>query len=83
MIQVNYLSTILLARLMLPVLRQITAGRTTPGRLVISNASLALAAQLPNKDKNRSSTPQNSTAPPICRDTSSSGSQSNACLSQT
>ncbi|KAL2278700.1 hypothetical protein FJTKL_14258 [Diaporthe vaccinii] len=51
MIQVNYLSTILLARLMLPVLRQITAGRTTPGRLVISNASLALAAQLPNKDK--------------------------------
>lgn len=36
---------------MLPVLRQTTAVRTRPGRLAISNASLALAAKFPNKNR--------------------------------
>lgn len=37
--------------LMLPVLRQTTAVRTMPGRLAISNASLALAAKFPNENR--------------------------------
>ncbi|KAL1877490.1 putative secondary metabolism biosynthetic enzyme [Diaporthe australafricana] len=51
MVQINYLSTVLLALLMIPVLKQNNAGRTTPGRLTISNASLALGAKFPNKNK--------------------------------
>ncbi|KAK8117059.1 uncharacterized protein PG998_005340 [Apiospora kogelbergensis] len=50
MIQVNYLSTMLLALLMLPVFKQKSAGRNGPGRLTISNASLALAAKFANKN---------------------------------
>ncbi|KAK8011614.1 hypothetical protein PG990_010579 [Apiospora arundinis] len=50
MIQVNYLSTMLLALLMLPVFKQKSAGRNGPGRLTISNASLALAAKFTNKN---------------------------------
>ncbi|KAK7718403.1 hypothetical protein SLS64_002357 [Diaporthe eres] len=51
MVQANFLSTILLALLMLLILGQKTAGRITPGRLTISNASLALVAKFPNKNK--------------------------------
>ncbi|OQU94000.1 hypothetical protein CLAIMM_00425 [Cladophialophora immunda] len=48
--QINYLSTALLAILMLPVLRS-KAPAGTPGRLTIVNAALSLDAKFPNKDK--------------------------------
>lgn len=63
----------LLALLMLPVLRQKSAGRSTPGRLTISNAWFALGASPPTGTSTPSwhpsttpqtSTPQSSRAPP-------------------
>ncbi|KIX92142.1 uncharacterized protein Z520_12135 [Fonsecaea multimorphosa CBS 102226] len=48
--QINYLSTVLLAILLLPVLRS-KAPAGTPGRLTIVNAALSLTAKFPNKDK--------------------------------
>lgn len=54
-VQVNYLSTVLLALLLLPVLRpKVSAGsrvRPQPGRLTIVNSGTALFAKLPNRDK--------------------------------
>ncbi|KAL1595974.1 hypothetical protein SLS60_009664, partial [Paraconiothyrium brasiliense] len=46
-IQVNYLSTILLAVLLLPSLK--TKSPTGPGRLTISTAMLSMTAKFPNK----------------------------------
>ncbi|OAP63907.1 hypothetical protein AYL99_03134 [Fonsecaea erecta] len=48
--QINYLSTVLLAMLMLPVLKS-KAPERTPGRLTIVNAALSLTAKFPNRDK--------------------------------
>ncbi|KAH8807293.1 hypothetical protein F5884DRAFT_856877 [Xylogone sp. PMI_703] len=49
-IQINYLSTVFTAILLLPVLKaKSPAG--TPGRLTIVNAALALAAKFPNRNK--------------------------------
>ncbi|KAF3055800.1 WW domain-containing oxidoreductase [Daldinia childiae] len=45
-LQVNYLSTIFLAILLLPILKR-TSPPGTPGRLTIVNAALALTAPLP------------------------------------
>ena len=54
-IQVNYLSTVLLALLLLPVLRRkpspAASGKPIPSRLTIVGSGVALAARLPNKDK--------------------------------
>jgi NAD(P)-dependent dehydrogenase (short-subunit alcohol dehydrogenase family) len=53
-IQVNYLSTVLLAILLLPVLRRKpTSGKTasSPGRLTIVNSGTAYQAKLPNRNK--------------------------------
>lgn len=50
-VQVNYLSTMLLALLMLPVPRQKSAGRSTPGRLAISNASRLLGTKFPKRNR--------------------------------
>ena len=51
-VQVNYLSTVLLAMLLLPVLK--AKGKTDgqPARLTIVSAALTLAAKFPNKDAN-------------------------------
>ena len=49
-IQINYLSTMLLAILLLPILK----SKSPPGiagRLTISNAALSLAAKFPNRDE--------------------------------
>lgn len=48
-IQINYLSTALLAILLLPVLKS-KAPAGSPGRLTIAGAALALAAKFPNKN---------------------------------
>jgi NAD(P)-dependent dehydrogenase (short-subunit alcohol dehydrogenase family) len=53
-IQVNYLSTVLLAILLLPVLRHKPSGgktQSSPGRLTIVNSGTAYAAKLQNRDK--------------------------------
>ncbi|OAL26134.1 hypothetical protein AYO20_10187 [Fonsecaea nubica] len=48
--QINYLSTVFLAILMLPVLKsKAPAGK--PGRLTIVNAALSLTAKFPTKDR--------------------------------
>lgn len=49
-IQINYLSTVLLTILMMPVLKN-KSPKGTPGRLTIVGAALALAAKFPNKDE--------------------------------
>ncbi|KAH7313947.1 hypothetical protein B0I35DRAFT_436152 [Stachybotrys elegans] len=49
-IQINYLSTVLLATLLLPSLKS-KSPSGSPGRLTISGAALALAAKFPNKNK--------------------------------
>ena len=46
-IQINYLSTVLLSVLLLPILKPKSPG--SPGRLSIVNAALSLLAKLPNK----------------------------------
>lgn len=50
-IQVNYLSTMLLAVLLLPALKAKSPARS-PGRLTIVNSSLAYSAKFPNRDRN-------------------------------
>ncbi|KAI1461933.1 NAD(P)-binding protein [Annulohypoxylon moriforme] len=52
-IQINYLSTILLATLLLPILKS-RSPVGTPGRLTIVNAALALTAQLPTTKGHKS-----------------------------
>ncbi|KAI1477686.1 NAD(P)-binding protein [Daldinia eschscholtzii] len=52
-IQVNYLSTVLLAILLLPILKK-KSPPGTPGRLTIVNAALALTAALPTTDGHKS-----------------------------
>ncbi|KAI0117424.1 NAD(P)-binding protein [Daldinia grandis] len=52
-LQVNYLSTILLAILLLPILKK-KSPLGTPGRLTIVNAALALTAPLPKADGHKS-----------------------------
>lgn len=49
-VQVNYLSTVLLAILLLPVLKSKSPAGSV-GRLSIINAALALAAKFPNRDE--------------------------------
>ncbi|KAK1754450.1 hypothetical protein QBC47DRAFT_383958 [Echria macrotheca] len=49
-IQVNYLSTVLLAILLLPVVSSPPGGKTSPGRLSIVGSGTALAAKIPNRD---------------------------------
>lgn len=49
-IQVNYLSTFLMAILMLPIAKA-KAPRGQPGRLTIVSSGVALWAKLPNRDK--------------------------------
>ncbi|KXH55435.1 short-chain dehydrogenase [Colletotrichum salicis] len=49
-IQVNYLSTVLLATLLLPVLKAKRQKSGGPARLTIVNAALTLAATFPNRD---------------------------------
>ncbi|KAI1465807.1 NAD(P)-binding protein [Daldinia caldariorum] len=48
-LQVNYLSTVLLAILLLPILKK-KSPPGTPGRLTVVNAALALTAPLPKPD---------------------------------
>jgi NAD(P)-dependent dehydrogenase (short-subunit alcohol dehydrogenase family) len=50
LIQINYLSTVLLCILLLPVLRS-KSPAGTPGRLTIINAALSLNAKFPNRKK--------------------------------
>ncbi|KAK4455094.1 hypothetical protein QBC34DRAFT_374859 [Podospora aff. communis PSN243] len=52
-IQVNYISTVLLAILLLPVLRHKSTGdkASSPGRLTIVNSGTAYHAKLPNRNK--------------------------------
>ncbi|KAI1643486.1 NAD(P)-binding protein [Daldinia loculata] len=52
-LQVNYLSTIFLAILLLPILKK-KSPPGTPGRLTIVNAALALTAPLPKADGHKS-----------------------------
>ncbi|KAI2619547.1 NAD(P)-binding protein [Hypomontagnella submonticulosa] len=52
-LQVNYLSTVLLATLLLPILKN-KSPPGTPGRLTIVNAALALTAPLPTMDGHKS-----------------------------
>ncbi|KAK4220799.1 NAD(P)-binding protein [Podospora fimiseda] len=49
-IQVNYLSTVLLAILLLPILKSKAVGQGTPPRLTIVSAALTMIAKLPNKN---------------------------------
>ncbi|OHF02291.1 short-chain dehydrogenase [Colletotrichum orchidophilum] len=51
-IQVNYLSTMLLAILLLPVLKAKRQKGGDPARLTIVSAALSLAAAFPNRDAN-------------------------------
>ncbi|KAF2648764.1 NAD(P)-binding protein [Lophiostoma macrostomum CBS 122681] len=48
-VQVNYLSTMLLTVLLLPILKSKRAPNGGPGHITIVNAALSLAAKLPNK----------------------------------
>lgn len=48
MVQVNYLSTALLAILLLPALSKTESGKKGPGRLTIVSSGMALVAQFPN-----------------------------------
>lgn len=50
-IQVNHLSTALLATLLLPVLRSKSMGRNRPARLTVVNSVTAHLCKIPNKDK--------------------------------
>ncbi|KAF9871127.1 short-chain dehydrogenase reductase family [Colletotrichum karsti] len=50
--QVNYLSTMLLAGLLLPILKAKRPNNAEPARLTIVSAALTLAATFPNKDAN-------------------------------
>jgi len=50
MIQVNYLSTMFLAILLLPILKAKRPPGGQPAHLTIVNAALSLAAKFPNKD---------------------------------
>ena len=49
-LQVNYLSTMLLALLLLPTLKAKRAPGGPPARLTIASAALTLAAKFPNRD---------------------------------
>ena len=49
-VQVNYLSTMLLAILLLPILKS-KAPAGSPGRLTISTAMLSITAKFPNKNE--------------------------------
>ncbi|RYP37685.1 hypothetical protein DL768_010835 [Monosporascus sp. mg162] len=49
-IQVNYLSTVLLTILLLPILKSKRSPGSEPSHLTIVNAALTLAAKFPNKD---------------------------------
>lgn len=51
-IQVNYLSTVLLTVLLLPVLKTKRSAGKEPARLTIVSAALTLAARFPNRDAN-------------------------------
>lgn len=51
LIQINYLSTMLLAILLLPLLKNNKAPGGPPGRLTIVNAALSLNAKFRNKNK--------------------------------
>lgn len=48
-LQINYLSTVLLATLLLPTLKSKGPPDGTPARLTIVNAAVALAAEFPNR----------------------------------
>ncbi|KAK8122827.1 short-chain dehydrogenase/reductase family protein [Apiospora sp. TS-2023a] len=50
MLQVNYVSTVLLARLLRPVLREKRRDGKKPNRLTLVGSSIAHAAQFPEKD---------------------------------
>jgi NAD(P)-dependent dehydrogenase (short-subunit alcohol dehydrogenase family) len=50
--QVNYLSTILLCILLLPILKSKTQHNEQPPHLTIVSAALSLAAKFPNRDAN-------------------------------
>ncbi|KAI0890466.1 NAD(P)-binding protein [Annulohypoxylon maeteangense] len=52
-VQINYLSTILLATLLLPILKS-RSPAGTPGRLTITNAALGLTAPLPTTKGHKS-----------------------------
>ena len=49
-IQVNYLSTVLLASLLLPVLKEKRLPGRGPAHITIASAALTLAAKFPNRD---------------------------------
>lgn len=51
-VQVNYISTVLLALLLLPTLKAKGPPNGDPARLTIVSAALSLAAKLPNKNAN-------------------------------
>jgi NAD(P)-dependent dehydrogenase (short-subunit alcohol dehydrogenase family) len=51
-LQVNYLSTMLVAVLLLPILKTKRIPGSGPARLTIVNAALTLAAKFPNRDAN-------------------------------
>ena len=51
-LQVNYLSTMLLAILLIPILKANGPPGEQPARLTIVNAALTLAAKFPNRDAN-------------------------------
>ncbi|KAI1093644.1 NAD(P)-binding protein [Rostrohypoxylon terebratum] len=52
-VQVNYLSTVLLATLLLPILKR-KAPAGTPGRLTVINAALALTSPMPTMNGHKS-----------------------------
>lgn len=49
-IQVNYLSTVLLAMLLLPILKRNGPSNGSPARLTIVNAAVTLVAKFPERD---------------------------------
>ncbi|KAL0256801.1 hypothetical protein SLS55_009198 [Diplodia seriata] len=51
-LQVNYLSTVLLATLLLPLLKAKGPPGTEPARLTIVSSALTLAAKIPNRNAN-------------------------------
>ncbi|KAI1765461.1 NAD(P)-binding protein [Hypoxylon sp. FL1150] len=51
-VQINYLSTVLLAMLLLPILKAQRPADGDPAHLTIASAALTLAAKFPNRDAN-------------------------------